>query len=106
MFLRNYATFDYVIVQGFDLTGLRIAEEYRAAIEQRQIAEQLLLRAQTEVKFAEQEAKHYRPSTPALTTRCSASCSSRKRMARSRWFRFLPGAGEAGGLSGILNGRR
>ena len=38
--------FDYVEVRGLDLTGLQIAEEYRA-IEQKQIAEQQLLRAQT-----------------------------------------------------------
>ena len=36
--------FDYVKVVGLDLTGLEIAEEYRAAIEQKQIAEQQLLR--------------------------------------------------------------
>ena len=51
--------FDYVKVVGLDLTGLEIAEEYRAAIEQKQIAEQQLLRAQTEVKIAEQEALRY-----------------------------------------------
>lgn len=51
--------FDYVEVRGLDLTGLQIAEEYRAAIEQKQIAEQQLLRAQTEVKIAEQEAIRY-----------------------------------------------
>ena len=51
--------FDYVEVRGLDLTGLEIAEEYRAAIEQKQIAEQQLLRAQTEVKIAEQEALRY-----------------------------------------------
>ncbi|HGY5532609.1 MAG: prohibitin family protein [Prochlorococcus sp.] len=51
--------FDYVEVRGLDLTGLQIAEEYRAAIEQKQIAEQQLLRAQTEVKIAEQEAQRY-----------------------------------------------
>jgi len=51
--------FDYVDVQALDLTGLEIAEEYRAAIELKQIAEQQLLRAQTEVKIAEQEAKRY-----------------------------------------------
>ncbi len=52
-------SFDYVDVQALDLTGLKIADEYRAAIEQKQIAEQQLLRAQTEVKIAEQEAKRY-----------------------------------------------
>ena len=51
--------FDYVEVRSLDLTGLQIAKEYRAAIEQKQIAEQQLLRAQTEVKIAEQEAIRY-----------------------------------------------
>lgn len=51
--------FDYVDVRGLDLTGLEIAEEYRAAIEQKQIAEQRLLKAQTEVKIAEKEAIRY-----------------------------------------------
>ena len=51
--------FDYVDVRGLDLTGLQIAKEYRAAIEQKQIAEQQLLRAKTEVKIAEQEAIRY-----------------------------------------------
>ena len=52
-------TFDYVDVKGLDLTGLEIAEEYRAAIEQKQIAGQQLLRAKTEVEIAEQEALRY-----------------------------------------------
>ena len=53
-------------VKGLDLTGLEIAEEYRAAIEQKQIAEQQLLRAQTEVKIAEQEALRYETLTQSL----------------------------------------
>ncbi len=40
-------SFDYVDVKSLDLTGLEIAEEYRAAIEQKQIAGQQLLRAKT-----------------------------------------------------------
>ena len=52
-------TFDYVDVKGLDLTGLEIAEEYRAAIEQKQIAGQQLLIAKTEVEIAEQEALRY-----------------------------------------------
>ena len=52
-------SFDYVDVKSLDLTGLEIAEEYRAAIEQKQIAGQLLLRAKTEVEIAEQEALRY-----------------------------------------------
>ena len=58
--------FDYVEVRGLDLTGLEIAEEYRAAIEQKQIAEQQLLRAQTEVKIAEQEAQRYETLNKSL----------------------------------------
>ena len=53
---KELQKFDYVSVKGLDLTGLKIAEEYRSAIEQKQIAEQQLLRAETEVKIAEQEA--------------------------------------------------
>jgi prohibitin 2 len=48
--------YNYVNVIGLDMTGLVIAEEYRSAIEEKQIAEQRLLRAQIEVKIAEQEA--------------------------------------------------
>ena len=55
----SYFQLENVEVRGLDLTGLQIAEEYRAAIEQKQIAEQQLLRAQTEVKIAEQEALRY-----------------------------------------------
>jgi len=53
---NELAKFDYVEVKGLDLTGLKIAEEYRSAIEQKQIAEQQLLKAETEVKIAAQEA--------------------------------------------------
>lgn len=53
---KELEKFDYVEVKGLDLTGLKIAEEYRSAIEQKQIAEQRLLKAETEVKIAEQEA--------------------------------------------------
>ena len=58
--------FDYVNVQGLDITGLQIAEEYRAAIEQKQIADQQLLRAQTEVLIAEQEALRYETLNKSL----------------------------------------
>ena len=78
--------FDYVKVVGLDLTGLEIAEEYRAAIEQKQIAEQQLLRAQTEVKIAEQEALRTTRSTRVWMTKCSTSCSSTNGMGRRRWF--------------------
>ena len=53
---QELSEFDYVVVRGLDITGLQIAEEYRAAIEQKQIAQQQLLRAKTEVQIAEQEA--------------------------------------------------
>ena len=53
---QELSKFDYVAVRGLDITGLQIAEEYRAAIEQKQIAQQQLLRAKTEVQIAEQEA--------------------------------------------------
>ena len=58
--------FDYVEVRGLDLTGLQIAEEYRAAIEQKQIAQQQLLRAKTEVQIAEQEALKFQTLTRSL----------------------------------------
>ena len=56
---KELNSFDYVDVKSLDLTGLEIAEEYRAAIEQKQIAGQLLLRAKTEVEIAAQEALRY-----------------------------------------------
>ncbi len=58
--------FDYVNVQGLDITGLQIAEEYRAAIEQKQIADQQLLRAETEVLIAKQEALRYETLNKSL----------------------------------------
>ncbi len=58
--------FGYVDVQGLDLTGLQIAEEYRAAIEEKQIAEQRLQRAQTEVRIAEEEAKKFQTLSRSL----------------------------------------
>ena len=61
--------FDYVEVKGLDLTGLKIAEEYRSAIEQKQIAEQQLLRAKTEVKIAEQEAVKFETLNRALNNK-------------------------------------
>ena len=53
-------------MKGLDITGLKIAEEYRAAIEQKQIAEQQLLRAKTEVRIAEQEARKFNTLNKAL----------------------------------------
>ena len=61
--------FDYVVVRGLDITGLKIAEEYRAAIEQKQIAQQQLLRAKTEVQIAEQEALKFETLTRSLNDR-------------------------------------
>ena len=61
--------FDYVEVKGLDLTGLKIAEEYRSAIEQKQIAEQRLLKAETEVKIAEQEAIKFETLNKGLNDR-------------------------------------
>ena len=63
-------SFDYVDVKSLDLTGLEIAEEYRAAIEQKQIAGQQLLRAKTEVEIAEQEALRYETLNKVLTIKC------------------------------------
>jgi regulator of protease activity HflC (stomatin/prohibitin superfamily) len=66
---RELNKFDYVAVKGLDLTGLKIAEEYRSAIEQKQIAEQQLLRAKTEVKIAEQEALKFETLNRGLNNR-------------------------------------
>lgn len=63
------ARFDYVEVKGLDLTGLKIAEEYRSAIEQKQIAEQQLLKAETEVKIAGQEAIKFETLNRGLNDR-------------------------------------
>ncbi len=58
--------FNYVEVLGLDLTGLVIAEEYRAAIEEKQIADQRLLKAKIEVEIAEQEALKYQTLKKSL----------------------------------------
>ena len=63
---NELSKFDYVAVKGLDITGLKIAEEYRAAIEQKQIAQQQLLRAKTEVQIAEQEALKFQTLTRSL----------------------------------------
>ncbi|TGG94397.1 MAG: prohibitin family protein [Aphanocapsa feldmannii 277cV] len=62
--LKRYG---YVDVQGLDLTGLVIAEEYRSAIEEKQIAEQRLLKAETEVRIAEEEAKRFQTLSESLS---------------------------------------
>ena len=66
---KELEKFDYVEVKGLDLTGLKIAEEYRSAIEQKQIAEQRLLKAETEVKIAEQEAIKFETLNKGLNER-------------------------------------
>ena len=63
---QELSKFDYVAVRGLDITGLQIAEEYRAAIEQKQIAQQQLLRAKTEVQIAEQEAIKFETLSKSL----------------------------------------
>ena len=98
--------FDYVSVQGLDLTGLQIAEEYRAAIEQKQIAEQQLLRAQTEVKIAEQEAKRYQTLNSSLDDQVLYKLFLDKWDGQTSVVPALPGAGSGNGQSVIVNGRR
>jgi prohibitin 2 len=98
--------FDYVSVQGLDLTGLQIAEEYRAAIEQKQIAEQQLLRAQTEVKIAEQEAKRYQTLNSSLDNQVLYKLFLDKWDGQTSVVPALPGTGGAGAQSVIVNGRR
>ena len=98
--------FDYVTVQGLDLTGLVIAEEYRAAIEQKQIAEQQLLRAQTEVKIAEQEAMRYHTLNTSLDDKVLYKLFLDKWDGQTSVVPALPGNGAAGGNPVIVNGRR
>lgn len=97
--------FNYVIVQGLDLTGLQIAEEYRAAIEQKQIAEQQLLRAQTEVKIADQEAKRYEILNQSLDDQVLYKLFLDKWDGQTSVVPALPGMG-GGSPSVIVNGRR
>ena len=52
-----------LILDDFVLRNITFTAEYAAVIEQKQIAEQQLLKAQTEVKIAEQEAKRYETLT-------------------------------------------
>lgn len=98
--------FDYVTVQGLDLTGLQIAEEYRAAIEQKQIAEQQLLRAQTEVLIAEQEAKRYQTLNSSLDDQVLYKLFLDKWDGQTSVVPALPGAAGTSGSSVIVNGRR
>ncbi|QPN69431.1 prohibitin family protein [Synechococcus sp. CBW1108] len=97
--------FDYVSVQGLDLTGLQIAEEYRAAIEQKQIAEQQLLRAQTEVLIAEQEAKRYETLNSSLDDQVLYKLFLDKWDGQTSVVPALPGS-PGGGTPVIVNSRR
>ncbi len=96
--------FDYVKVVGLDLTGLEIAEEYRAAIEQKQIAEQQLLRAQTEVKIAEQEALRYDTLNKSLDDQVLYKLFLDKWDGQTQVVPGLPGV--AGGTPPVIVGRR
>jgi regulator of protease activity HflC (stomatin/prohibitin superfamily) len=97
--------FDYVEVRGLDLTGLEIAEEYRAAIEQKQIAEQQLLRAQTEVKIAEQEALRYDTLNKSLDDQVLYKLFLDKWDGVTQVVPGLPGSGGAG-TPPVIVGRR
>jgi regulator of protease activity HflC (stomatin/prohibitin superfamily) len=96
--------FDYVDVRSLDLTGLQIAEEYRAAIEQKQIAEQQLLRAQTEVKIAEQEARRYETLNRSLDDQVLFKLFLDKWDGRTEVVPALPGT--PGGAPPVIVGRR
>ena len=87
-----------------DLTGLQIAEEYRAAIEQKQIAEQQLLRAQTEVKIAEQEALRYDTLNRSLDDQVLYKLFLDKWDGQTEVVPALPGS--AGGTPPVIVGRR
>ncbi len=97
--------FDYVDVQALDLTGLEIAEEYRAAIEQKQIAEQQLLKAQTEVKIAEQEALRYETLTRSLDDQVLFKLFLDKWDGKTQVVPALPG-NKGGGTPVIVGGRK
>jgi regulator of protease activity HflC (stomatin/prohibitin superfamily) len=97
-------TFDYVEVRSLDLTGLQIAKEYRAAIEQKQIAEQQLLRAQTEVKIAEQEAIRYDTLNRSLDDQVLFKLFIDKWDGRTEVVPALPGS--SGGTPPVIVGRR
>ncbi len=96
--------FDYVDVQSLDLTGLTIADEYRAAIEEKQIAEQKLLRAQTEVKIAEQEALRYDTLNKSLDDQVLFKLFLDKWNGETQVVPSLPG-NPAGNVPVIVGGR-
>jgi prohibitin 2 len=94
--------FDYVDVRDLDLTGLEIAEEYRSAIEQKQIAEQQLLRAQTEVKIAEQEAIRFDTLNKSLDDQVLFKLFLDKWDGQTQVVPALPGS--AGGMPSVIVG--
>ena len=96
--------FDYVKVVGLDLTGLEIGQEYRAAIEQKQIAEQQLLRAQTEVKIAEQEALRYDTLNKSLDDQVLYKLFLDKWDGQTQVVPGLPGG--SGGTPPVIVGRK
>ena len=102
---EELSKFGYVDVQGLDLTGLRIAEEYRAAIEQKQIADQRLLKARTEVKIAEQEAKRYETLNTSLNDQVLYKLFLDKWDGTTTVVPGLPGSGQ-GSPSVIVDGGR
>ena len=102
---EEISQFDYVDIQGLDLTGLEIAEEYRAAIEEKQIAEQKLLRAQTEVKIAEQEAKRYDTLNRSLDDQVLYKLFLDKWDGQTQVVPSLPGT-NGSGTPVIVGGRR
>ena len=96
-------TFGYVEVQALDLTGLEIAEEYRAAIEQKQIAGQQLLRAKIEVEIAEQEALRYETLNKSLDDQVLFKLFLDKWDGRTQVVPALPGS-NVGTPPVIVNG--
>jgi len=98
-------SFDYVDVKSLDLTGLEIAEEYRAAIEQKQIAGQQLLRAKTEVEIAEQEALRYETLNRSLDDQVLFKLFLDKWDGSTQVVPGLPGS-EGGTPPVIVGGRR
>ncbi len=102
---EEISQFDYVEIKGLDLIGLKIADEYRAAIEQKQIAEQQLLKAQTEVKIAEQEAKRYDTLNRSLDDQVLFKLFLDKWDGKTQVVPSLPGSG-GNNTPVIVGGRR
>ncbi len=102
---EELSKFDYVNVQALDLTNLKIADEYKAAIEQKQIAEQQLLKAQTEVKIAEQEARRYETLTRSLDDQVLYKLFLDKWDGKTQVVPSLPGTGGSNPPV-IVGGRR